>query len=433
MKRILFLYIVGSLALGGCATRQISKTRPIEVSSELLKTTTEIKQIGSPSVSNPYLTLKVERRIYEKKIYKTTTRYNKTLSTPGWIGLGGVSVGVASLGTYEYLTGKVVLGRDMIGIAVIPLLSSYLFSKIPFSDSENEETAPSKSEAVAHEPVSLKIQEISFSQEIETDRDGSISLNLNRLITTKTKDKSWTIDARLKKDLSVSKKVYISSDFVAQLFRNLRLNLITNKEINESLQKAAKKMEERFQKAKITLITKNIDSSLKRKIESQINSMKRSLGEGFSWDIFPCILTIESIPKGRRPDIKLTVDYAKIENYMHKKESQGIRCISFETPNKLSECLIPCCKIVARHLGIEYKFTDAEPWKFVSRGVEYKKKNGDKVHLEGHLPLIFGKIGGQRISVECKWQPRKGIFEYKRYIVLPSTKQANLVWRFFSK
>ncbi len=440
----------------GCATHIIS-TKTVEVSSQPLQSQSmvEIKQIDSVSASNPFLNLQVQRITPVRKTYKTTTRYKREFPTLGWIGV--LCVGVAGLGAIkadedfagsEDFTGGVAL--------VAAFLSSYLFSKT-FSGSEEEEKVLRKSEAIAHEPVSLKIEEISFSQEIETDGDGNISLDLSRLMGVKAKDKPLTIAAHLKKDPSVSEKVYISSDFIAQLFRNkISLSLTeakekirscefkkaiqltnevlsrdrTNKEANEVLQKA-KKMEERFQKAKITLIAKNIDSSLRTEIESQLNIIKKSLGEGFSWDIFPCILTIEGNKVKGWPDIKLTVDYANIRNYKHKEESYGIRYISLENPNKLTKCLIPCCKIVARHLGMRAEF-GREPWNFLLREVEYRKKNGDKVRF-GYFPLIFGKIGGQRISVKCKYWLQKGTPGYKRFIVLPSTKQANLVWKFFSK
>ncbi|OYD16579.1 hypothetical protein CH333_03080 [candidate division WOR-3 bacterium JGI_Cruoil_03_44_89] len=234
MRRTILFTTPGLLLFCGCATRQISRTEPIEVFREQLRSTTEIKQVGSPTISSPYLTLEVEESISEKKRYEATVRYNKTLSTPGWIGIWGLSAGVAGWGTYDYITGKVVLGRDMIGVSVITPLTSYLFSKIVFSKRETQHKVVTTSDCLASRVVNISVKGTDYSKELTTDAKGKVNIDLRKFLG-EVSDEPLLFTATLKRDPTVSKKFTVSSELFAQLALDEAKKRIPSCEFDEAL------------------------------------------------------------------------------------------------------------------------------------------------------------------------------------------------------
>ena len=213
--------VLSILLLCGCASQMTTETlKPTDDTrrSNVVEksVTTRFQRRQSPTATNPYLEIVVTQQITAEETFQR--RYIKKSSpSPGdKAGLWITGIAAAGAGYYFYQQGRVVLGRDLMGLGVlIPLGGEVIMSDRTIGEQWKSETRALPPRTVPAQNTPLTVSVGSLSWTVRTNAQGKLRLDISRFKDMAEPGQPLTIDLALRQDPTQKASFTVPASVVA--------------------------------------------------------------------------------------------------------------------------------------------------------------------------------------------------------------------------
>ena len=179
MKQTIIIIILAMLT--NCTTIKHATKDRRDIKTLPVKTEISFKTKQTPSVGQPFLRVQVLANITEKETFERRMNIKRSLSKRGWLVSGGVGLSLVGAGVYEWLSGKIVLGRDLIAFGIGEFISSYFIADKELGEKwlADEKQLEPFSEPFRSGAITVSVDD--FSWQVYSDREGFVELDLRNL------------------------------------------------------------------------------------------------------------------------------------------------------------------------------------------------------------------------------------------------------------
>ena len=208
------------LLLCGCAsTASVTLERTDDIRGSEIKrksVTTLFRGVQASSLTNPRLEIRVLQRIAEEETFQR--RYIKKSSpSPGdKAGLWIIGIASAGAGYYFYQQGRVVLGRDLMGLGLlIPLGGGAFAGNTTVGEQWKPESKalPPRTAPAANTSVVASVGPTSWT--VQTDADGLLALDISNLADMAEEGEPLTIGVALQENPTQKTTFTVPASIVA--------------------------------------------------------------------------------------------------------------------------------------------------------------------------------------------------------------------------
>lgn len=181
-NQLAIFFLLVTLMVCACIKRQVINEKDELQKVDTLACKKVMAVANIPSFNTPIIELKSSITGSGKEQYKRTTYYNNRPTMFGWAATFIPSLAIGYLGYSKISKGSVVMGRDMLGLSVLPPLITFGFSKIVFKKREPFEKPFTFNIPNTIDQVGIQVNNTNFIKPTYPDKNGSMSINLYELL-----------------------------------------------------------------------------------------------------------------------------------------------------------------------------------------------------------------------------------------------------------
>jgi len=185
------------------------------VCSEVTSQKTNLELLSAPTVENPSINFRAFKETYSKDIYKQIDILRYRTSTSLWASTIGIGLASGLTSAILLKTGNVVLGRDLIGVGILPFIGTSLFSLLKCRKIEQVEKPKFNS---LNLPVDIIVNKTKV-----TSRTYEFNLAENLDVLPKEQDLLFTI--ALSDSNQISRAFTIEKQTIAEIYRQREITL----------------------------------------------------------------------------------------------------------------------------------------------------------------------------------------------------------------